>query len=34
MLLTAPSRFLDATLLSSDRDFDAVDHLRVENCLS
>lgn len=34
MMLAALCRSLDATLLSSDRDFDAFDDLRVENWLS
>jgi hypothetical protein len=34
MLLAALRRSMDATLLSSDRDFDALDGLRVENWLS
>ncbi len=33
MLLAALCRSLDATLLSSDRDFDALDDIRVENWL-
>ncbi|MHB1559292.1 MAG: type II toxin-antitoxin system VapC family toxin [Isosphaeraceae bacterium] len=33
MMLAALSRSMDAILLSTDRDFDAVDGLRVENWL-
>jgi tRNA(fMet)-specific endonuclease VapC len=34
MLLAALSRFMDATLLTSDHDFDALPDLRVENWLN
>jgi tRNA(fMet)-specific endonuclease VapC len=34
MLRAALCRSMDATLLSSDRDFDALDDIRVENWLS
>ena len=33
MMLAALSRFMDATLLTDDRDFDALPDLRVENWL-
>ena len=34
MMLAALARSMDATLLTSDRDFEALPHLRVENWLT